>query len=322
MTRLPILVLAALVVSPASLRAWDLFGHHVVGAVAWVELSPSTRLAACALLQKAPTDSDLPSLMPPGPRPLEVLCRELFIKAQGWADLVRDEIWSNRKERYDHPEWHYVNHFWAPGPSGPRALPERGTLGELSIRLPESISKVRNSSLPASERAVALAWVLHLTGDAHQPLHSSGRVTSLEPKGDRGGNDFALDDLESPNLHALWDSVLRRARRPSFGESYFRWVSRVAMELAAAHPRDSLARDIAVATPEAWSREGAAISMSSAYPEYLERNAPPPKRYQDEVFAIAGKQAALAGYRLASVLERLFARGSESAPDLLPDQNP
>lgn len=307
--RLPLLVLATLVADPSSLLAWDLFGHHVVGAVAWEGLSPSTRLAVCELLQKAPTDSDLPGLLPQGPRPLEVRCRELFIKAQGWADLVRDEIWSNRKERYDRPEWHYVNHFWTTGPSGPRALPERGTLGELSTRLPESITKVGNSSLPAPERAVALAWVLHLTGDVHQPLHSSGRVTSLEPKGDRGGNDFALDDLESPNLHALWDSILRRACRPSFGESYFRWVSRVAMELAAAHPRDSLARESAAESPESWSKESAGIAMSSAYPEYLERNARLPKRYQDEVFAVAGKRAALAGYRLARVLERLFARG-------------
>jgi hypothetical protein len=320
--RLPILVLAALVAQSSTLRAWDLFGHHVVGAVAWDELSSSTRLSACELLQKAPADSDLPGLLPPGPRPRELVCRELFIKAQGWADLVRDEIWSKRKESYDHPEWHYVNHFWTPGPSGSRALPERGTLGELSTRLSESISKVRNSSLPAPERAVALAWLLHLTGDVHQPLHASGRVTSLEPKGDRGGNDFALDDLESPNLHALWDSILRRARRQSHAESYFRWVSRVAGEIKALHAKESLAREIEIDPPEAWSKESAAIAMSSAYPEYLERNAPLPKRYQDEVSAIAGKQAALAGYRLARVLERLFARGSESAPDLLADQVP
>ena len=320
--RLPILAVAALVLHPGSVRAWDLFGHHVVGAIAWEELSSSTRLAACELLQKAPGDSDLPGLMPPGPRPLEARCRELFIKAQGWADLVRDEIWSNRKKRYDHPEWHYVNHFWTPGPSGPRALPERGTLGELSTRLEESISRVGDSSIPAPERAVALAWVLHLTGDAHQPLHSSGRVTSLDPKGDRGGNDFALDDLESPNLHALWDSILRRARRPTHGESYFRWVSRVAREVAGAHPRGFLARETRVESPGAWSREGASIAMSSAYPGYLERNAPVPKRYEDEAFGIAGRQTALAGYRLALALERILARASEVAPDLLAHEIP
>jgi hypothetical protein len=244
--------------------------------------------------------------MPPGPRPLEARCRELFIKAQGWADLVRDEIWSHRKERYDHPDWHYENRFWTKGPEGPRALPERGTLGELSPRLSESLSKIGNSSLPESERALALAWALHLAGDAHQPLHSSGRVTSLEPNGDRGGNDFDLDDLESPNLHALWDSILRRARRQSFGESYFRWVSRVATEVTAAHPRASLTRQIEVESPDAWSAEGAAIAMRSAYPDSLERGASPSRPYQNEAFDIASERAALAGYRLARKLERTF----------------
>jgi len=320
--RLPALAAALLAAQSVPARAWDLFGHHVVGAVAWEELSSSTRLAACELLQKAPVDSDLPGLMPPGPRPLEAKCRELFVKAQGWADLVRDEIWSKRKERYDHPEWHYVNHFWTPGPSGPRALPERGTLGELSLRLAESIANAANPGLPAPERAVALAWVLHLTGDAHQPLHSSGRVTALEPKGDRGGNDFVLDDLESPNLHAFWDSVLRRSRRQSHAESYFRWVSRVAVEIKTLHAKQSLALAIAIDSPEGWPRESTTIAMRSAYPEFLERNAPLPKRYQDDVSAIAGRQAALAGYRLAQVLERAFARRSESAPDLLAHEIP
>jgi hypothetical protein len=244
--------------------------------------------------------------MPPPPRALDSRCRELFIKAQGWADLVRDEVWSHRKKRYDHPDWHYVNHFWTPGPAGPRALPERGTLGELSIRLRESIAKTSNPALAAPDRAVALAWVLHLTGDAHQPLHSSGRVTSREPKGDRGGNDFVLGDLESPNLHALWDSILRRARRPLHGESYFRWVTRVAGELAATHPEDSVSRAVAVDSPDEWVKEGAAIAMSAAYPAYLERGASIPERYQKEAFGLAGKQAALAGYRLGRVLERMF----------------
>ena len=308
----------ALGASPGPLLAWDLFGHHVVGAVAWEALSPSTRLAACELLQKAPRDSDLPGLMPPGSRPLEARCRELFLKAQGWADLVRDEIWSNRKGRYDHPDWHYVNRFWKPGPAGATPLVELGTLGELSKRLTESIGKAGDAALPAPERAVSLAWVLHLTGDVHQPLHSSGRVTPLDPKGDRGGNDFALDDLESPNLHALWDSILRRARRQSHGEGYFRWVSRVSGEVARSHPPGSLAREIATDSTDAWSREGAALAMSAAYPPYLERGAPVPRRYYEEAYAVAERQAALASYRLARVLETIFARTSESAPGLLP----
>jgi hypothetical protein len=62
--------------------------------------------------------------------------------------------------------------------------------------------------------------------------------------------------------------------------------------------------------------------MASAYPEYLVRNAAIPKRYEDQAFVAAGKQAALAGYRLARVLERTFAGASESAPDLLAHEIP
>jgi hypothetical protein len=75
-------------------------------------------------------------------------------------------------------------------------------------------------------------------------------------------------------------------------------------------------REAAIESPEAWAREGAAIAMSSAYPAYLERNAPVPKRYEDEAFGIARRQSALAGYRLALVLERTLGPSPESAPDL------
>jgi hypothetical protein len=83
--------------------------------------------------------------------------------------------------------------------------------------------------------------------------------------------------------------------------------------VAGAHPQASLAREAGVESPEAWSREGAAIAMASAYPPYLERNAPVPKRYEDEAFGIASRQAALAGYRLALALERSLARASARA---------
>jgi hypothetical protein len=288
------------------LSAWDLFGHHVTGAIAWDHMTPATRKAVTELLLEAPPDSNLPRLLPPGPRPFDVRARELFLKAQGWADLVRDEVWSHRKERYDHPTWHYVNRFWTTDGSGPRWLPERGTLGELVQRLEESEDRMTSSSVPASERAIALAWVLHLAGDVHQPLHSSARVTSRDPNGDRGGNDFELDDEESPNLHAYWDSIFRRARRQYHSEGYFAWVSRVARELEGLHPASSLEREIAESSPESWSKEAAVIAMNDAYPNELVRGAAPPRHYQVVVFERARRQAALAGYRLARLLNERF----------------
>jgi S1/P1 Nuclease len=305
--RVILLLLLSLVARAGPVFAWDYFGHHVVGAIAWEHMDPSARSAVAALLLKAPSDSDLPSLLPPAPMPMEERQRELFLKAQGWADLVRDELWPERKAKYDHPAWHYVNHFWKEEAGGPRKLEERGTLGELVLRLDEARRNLSDRSMDDSERALALAWVLHLTGDIHQPLHSSARVTPLDPKGDRGGNDFLLDDIEAPNLHAFWDMTLGQARRQHPGEAYFAWVQRVADELTGKYPRESLREELSRESADEWSRQAAEIAMSSAYPDYLTRGAAPPRRYQDEVFETASRQAALAGYRLARLLDEAFA---------------
>ncbi|MGE3541474.1 MAG: S1/P1 nuclease [Candidatus Tectimicrobiota bacterium] len=72
---------------------------------------------------------------------------------------------------------------------------------------------------PLARRAVALAWVTHLLGDIHQPLHA-GRAE------DRGGNLTCVSWLGEPsrlvtidqhtscsraNLHVVWDSKLIEA---------------------------------------------------------------------------------------------------------------
>ena len=163
----------------------------LVTEIAWEHIDEETRSAAVDLLRSAPSDAGLA---------LPISAQELFVRAGYWPDFVRDEAWPARKEAYDHPTWHYVNHFWRDG----EWLPERGTSGELLERLSVLERGV--------ESGVDLAWLLHLVGDVHQPLHSSARVTDREPDGDRGGNDFAIDDLEAPNLHAYWDTIVTRSR--------------------------------------------------------------------------------------------------------------
>src|SRR5256885_14208137 len=88
-----------------------------------------------------------------------------------------------------------------------------------------------DSSAADTTRAVALAWVMHLVGDIHQPLHSSSRVTPAEPlpKGDEGGNTFHLDD--NRNLHAYWDRILDEAVAPEQGEDSIAYASRMARQI-------------------------------------------------------------------------------------------
>jgi S1/P1 Nuclease len=42
------------------------------------------------------------------------------------------------------------------------------------------------------QKAIALAWLFHLVGDIHQPLHTAQLFTVEYPKGDRGGNEICV----------------------------------------------------------------------------------------------------------------------------------
>ena len=58
-------------------------------------------------------------------------------------------------------------------------------------------------------RSWGMRFLIHYTGDVHQPLHATSRVDKQYPKGDRGGNDFPLPSVSGANeLHAVWDSVI------------------------------------------------------------------------------------------------------------------
>jgi hypothetical protein len=53
----------------------------------------------------------------------------------------------------------------------------------------ESMMKKQGDS---ERKAVALAWLFHLVGDIHQPLHTAQLFTVDFPQGDRGGNEICV----------------------------------------------------------------------------------------------------------------------------------
>jgi S1/P1 Nuclease len=53
----------------------------------------------------------------------------------------------------------------------------------------ESIVKNEND---LERKAIALAWLFHLVGDVHQPLHTAQLFTAEYPNGDRGGNEICV----------------------------------------------------------------------------------------------------------------------------------
>ena len=291
-------------------HAWDRGGHYVVGAVAWEHMNEGARERVTRSLLQAPVDSDLPGLLSPGPRAYEDRARELFIRACYWADLVKDRNHAERQARYDEFDWHFVNWYWTPTPAGPRVLHDRGRVGALLHQLARLEQSVVDPKRSPRDRGLDLAWILHLVGDVHQPMHSSARVSSLDPEGDRGGNAFEL--ARDPrngvdNLHAYWDTALRLRYPIEEGQAILDWVSETADALRRSHPRGELARDIERGSYTDWSWEAALFAMEQAFPPSLVRGATPPTSYETMASRESTRRIALAGYRLADVLNRLFA---------------
>jgi hypothetical protein len=252
--------------------------------------------------------------MPEDDRPAGVREQEFFRLASTWADIVREGAKAERQEArperqtaYHRSEWHYINWFWRPGLHGPvdatDLLPSSTNVVE---RLQSLVKVLPDSTRPAGERAIDLAWVLHLVGDIHQPLHTSARVTETEPRGDAGGNLFKLDG--DRNLHAYWDGIVDRSVRRRAGETDGAYVIRIARLLHTHHPPGTLRPRLKPGQYEAWGRESLAIAKRKVYPPSLTRGVEPSSRYRRVAWATSAEQIALAGHRLAAVLQELFRR--------------
>lgn len=287
---------------PEPSRAWDDIGHQVVARIAWDTMPQATRDAAVALLKKAPADSDLTDLLGSGPD----RDRDFFVEASTWPDIVRDTSFPQRRQKYHRQPSHYINYFWEPSANEiPRDRPDLRPQSENVVeRLAAYEDSLANASGTESERAIELAWVLHLVGDIHQPLHTSARVTSTERTGDQGGNLFRLNG--SNTLHGYWDGILRSTfvRR---SDSDTRFVERIAQYIEARFPQSALSRRMEPREFEVWAQEGLLASKTAVYPSDLSRNVAPSPCYRQRAFLVAEPALALAGYRLAEMLEEVLA---------------
>ncbi|HEV2749182.1 MAG TPA: S1/P1 nuclease [Gemmatimonadales bacterium] len=281
---------------------WDSAGHRTVAAIAWEHMTPRARARAVELLLHGPALANFPSLrsgQAPSLRPANgdetARDRVLFLNAATWPDLVRsrEQAW----HVYHHAGWHYADFYWDVENGRPHDIP--GT-GPDSLNAVERIVALRatlaDSSAADTTRAVALAWLLHLVGDIHQPLHCSSRVTPDEtlPRGDQGGNTFRLDD--DRNLHGYWDRILSEAIAAKPGEDSIAYAGRIAGQIEDAPLPVSAQTDVV-----AWAHEGLRLAQTVVYAGVNRGNAPS-AAYQAEALKVAERRIALAGYRLAALL--------------------
>ena len=299
--RRPLLLALAAFFVAAPAFAWNGAGHRLVAAIAWDNLDTSTRQAAAELLRTHPDRDHW--LLKSRYYAAESQDYVLFVEASTWADDIR------RDPRFEgaggglpgfpdmerHGDWHYDN---LPLQGKPRHSPD----GQLTARIHSLARQLGDRHLSPPQRAYALAWLLHLVADIHQPLHVVSRY-NREGRGDDGGNGLVVQDALNPrhpntNLHAYWDDLpgppwLR-------GKRLRQTVTSLEVENPGSTKHDSQA--------EAWRDESFRLARDNLYPSSQEETPVLDSDYRERAQAIAGQRLVAAGVRLARLLRRTLIR--------------
>jgi hypothetical protein len=303
-------ITAALICSSATPAfSWDDTGHKVSTFIAWGQMTPAARARSISLLRRAPEDSHLAVYYASGSRSNSAKELELFTIASTWPDIVRNRDFPVRYEKYNKAPWHYADILWRQQ-NGQAQLEEMHSDGQAIQKLYDLEKILRDASVSDGEKAVALAWFLHVAGDIHNPLHNGSRISEAEPDGDRGGNRFLLtpeqQNQNRVNLHSYWDSILRR-NIPRKGDAcdsdYIPVIARLASRR---YPFAKLNSRLKLGDYREWNSAGYKLLNEVVYTSDLVRNQLPAKKYQKRAFAVGQEQIALAGYRIAETLNHIF----------------
>ncbi|HXG85819.1 MAG TPA: S1/P1 nuclease [Pyrinomonadaceae bacterium] len=296
----------------SSVSAWDDTGHKVTAYIAWRQMTPEVRAETVKLLLAAPEDSHLSVYYPAGSRSRESKELELFMVASTWSDIIRDRDFKARYEKYHQGPWHYADIFWKQI-GGKAEIMENRSEGLAIVKLYDFEKNLKDDSVSDAEKAINLAWFLHVGGDVHNPVHNASRITEIEPKGDQGGNLFLLSPANSQggdrvNLHSYWDSILRRNMARENDACDSEYIASIAKKITKRHPYSQMKNRLKLGDFKEWNNEGFNLLNQVVYSDTLKRGELPSKKYQNRAFANGQEQIALAGYRLGEMLNRIFGK--------------
>lgn len=293
---------------------WDETGHKITAYIAWQRMTPEVREKVIKILQAAPEDSDIGTFyLPYGSRAAESRKREYFMLMATWADIIRDKAFPVRAKNYDHGDWHYNNTFWKFEKGEVVMIDNMPKTGFAMDKIAEFATLIRGNASDA-EKAVAIAWLEHLIGDMHQPLHASGKVAPSTPEGDRGGNGFLLTPKGTPrdqqeNLHWFWDSIIGR-NFPNNDKCDADYIDPIAQDIIRLFPADKFKDRMLPGDFEGWKKESVKYATSEVY-RGVEFFQSPSDKYKKKALEIGQERLALAGYRMGDLFNEVF--GSKTA---------
>lgn len=299
----------SLLFSAASpVMAWNATGHRLIAAIAYDRLTPKARARVDALIRLHPDYEKL--FLRDAPAEPKARARAAFIAASVWPDQIKgdprfyDETRPNASptqllpgfpDMARHTIWHYYDTPYTPD-GAERVKPKPpNALSELNRIIPIIGTKADVPPTSASNPAYLLPWLEHIEGDVHQPLHCVSRFLKSMPNGDQGGN-LVFVGPNGRNLHSLWDGAAGRDLSDDYAAKYI--ADATAAHSATRHNEK---------TPAKWIEEGYKLAVSDVYTFGLEtgtRDHPItlPSGYDANAGKVAQQRIAIAGYRLAAVL--------------------
>lgn len=300
---------------PLPSYAWNAAGHRLIAAIAWEQLDGTSRAEAARLLRAHPEYSRWLKRAGETVRALNEPDRAAFIESSTWADDVRKdnrfydadrnpptETIAGYPDMERHRDWHFVNGA-LDGPSVD-GLRQPTVRGQLDQQLPAQAMRLRDPDTPLRDRAYALPWLVHLVGDAHQPLHASVYPGPGDNPDERFRVMYAYrSSPQSSTLHAFWDDLP--------GPPWLRGEDLDAAYpgLLALYPRPapSLIAD--------WIEESRQLAQHRAYPPETGDRHEIKSDFVAQSQDVVNRRITEGGYRLAELLrETLESRRRSAAP--------
>jgi len=248
--------------SPITL-AWGPDGHSTIGILAINQLQPDAR-------------RELASFVNP-------LDKQTMVEACNWPDVIREtEEWA-----WSSPQ-HYIN------------IP-RGDFTYLKSRdcadgqcateaIKHYAAELANYEAGDEKRKQAFAWLCHLVGDLHQPLHAGFAD-------DRGGNDFDIVFKgEQMNLHGFWDFEVINQHADSW---------QVLVDLLKPSPLYQAGSNWTEEMVDDWTNESHQLAKKKVYPVNINID----DTYEQQSWELAQERLDLAASRLALIINTVLQNG-------------
>lgn len=284
---------AGFFIFPKPALAWTKAGHEIVAIIAQNRLSSKT-LSDIREIIGADVELKQISKCADAMRDGEVYCADVFHIRHMPSSLG----------------WHIMN---IPVNDSPVAASLgdycsfNGEEGNCAIHhIGKNLEILSSLSAARGQRQEALAVLVHLVGDVHQPLHCA-----MELVGDAGHNHGGVDNQvflqpenSRTNLHMFWDDMVKSA-----GETDSLDTRESARQLES----DMQSRDLEFWTKEDFISAGVLesfeIAKNTVYPAYHKINGENiGPEYRKEMKQIVDERLQKAGVRLAYLLEQAFSR--------------